>query len=258
MGRTRSKPVTRRPPEELEGGSLLDSSPMYGSSEDVLGWCLARLPAQTQTFRATKVWTMFQGWGVSQMQKSQKLWGGQRFDLIQIHNMLDWENHLETLKAWKAEGKVRYIGCSNLVSWQVVEAQWTSKERNLERYVSCQDEYSLLVRDIEKEKKTLAERIVYRALDQISDPDGLGIGSRRIGKLLVKGVGQMSTSRQPSRSSGKPSGRSEASPSELCPPGHWNGSGPSKAPLRDPLPRRARDRTRWRRPPRLKKILATG
>jgi diketogulonate reductase-like aldo/keto reductase len=93
-----------------EGGALLDSSPMYGSSEDVLGWCLQRLPAQTRTFRATKVWTMFQSWGVSQMQKSQKLWGGERFDLIQIHNMLDWENHLETLKSWKAEGKVRYIG----------------------------------------------------------------------------------------------------------------------------------------------------
>jgi aryl-alcohol dehydrogenase-like predicted oxidoreductase len=92
------------------GGTLLDSSPMYGSSEDVLGWCLRHSTPKTPAFRATKVWTMFQGWGVSQMQKSQKLWGGERFDLIQIHNMLDWENHLETLKAWKAEGKVRYIG----------------------------------------------------------------------------------------------------------------------------------------------------
>jgi diketogulonate reductase-like aldo/keto reductase len=69
------------------GGTLLDSSPMYGSSEEVLGGCLKRLPEKPQTFRATKVWTMFQSWGVTQMQKSRELWGGERFDLIQIHNM---------------------------------------------------------------------------------------------------------------------------------------------------------------------------
>src|SRR5688572_24538567 len=56
------------------GGTLLDSSPMYGSSEDVLGWCLRHGTHNPPAFRATKVWTMFQGWGVSQMQKSQKLW----------------------------------------------------------------------------------------------------------------------------------------------------------------------------------------
>jgi aryl-alcohol dehydrogenase-like predicted oxidoreductase len=92
------------------GGTLVDSSPMYGSSEDVIGWCLSRLPEKPPLFSATKVWTMFQGWGVSQMEKSQGLWRLPRFDLMQIHNMLDWQTHLETLKAWKAEGRVRYIG----------------------------------------------------------------------------------------------------------------------------------------------------
>jgi diketogulonate reductase-like aldo/keto reductase len=92
------------------GGALIDSSPMYGSSEEVVGWCLGKMGATPPLFAATKVWTMFQRWGVSQMQTSEKLWGGRRFDLMQIHNMLDWENHLETLKTWKAEGRVRYIG----------------------------------------------------------------------------------------------------------------------------------------------------
>ncbi|WP_119418426.1 aldo/keto reductase [Desertibaculum subflavum] len=75
-------------------------------------------------------------------------------DLYQQHRpdpLTPIEETLRALDDLVAQGKVRYIGCSNLVSWQVVEAQWTSKERNLERYVSCQDEYSLLVRDIEKE-----------------------------------------------------------------------------------------------------------
>lgn len=92
------------------GGVLVDSSPMYGTSEEVVGWCLGEMQGKAPLFAATKVWTMFQGWGVSQMEKSQKLWGVPRFDLLQIHNMLDWEAHLETLKAWKAEGRVRYIG----------------------------------------------------------------------------------------------------------------------------------------------------
>jgi diketogulonate reductase-like aldo/keto reductase len=93
-----------------KGGMLVDSSPMYGSSEDVVGWCLSQLGEKPPLFSATKVWTMFQGWGVSQMEKSQSLWRRPRFDLMQIHNMLDWETHLETLKAWKAEGRVRNIG----------------------------------------------------------------------------------------------------------------------------------------------------
>jgi diketogulonate reductase-like aldo/keto reductase len=93
------------------GGRLIDSSPMYGSSEEVIGWCLSKSQGTPPPlFSATKVWTMFQSWGVSQMETSEKLWGTKRFDLPQIHNLLDWENHLETLKEWKAKGRVRYIG----------------------------------------------------------------------------------------------------------------------------------------------------
>ena len=92
------------------GGRLIDSSPMYGSSEEVIGECLARIKPGKKLFSATKVWTT--GWqqGVRQMKRSQEKWGIEGFDLMQIHNLLDWETHIETLKAWKAEGRIRYIG----------------------------------------------------------------------------------------------------------------------------------------------------
>ncbi|MCZ7658183.1 MAG: aldo/keto reductase [Xanthobacteraceae bacterium] len=91
------------------GGRLVDSSPMYGSSEEVVGYCRAQRP-QAPLFSATKVWTMFRAMGVRQMEASRTLWGVAPFDLMQIHNMLDWETHLATLKDWKAQGRVRLIG----------------------------------------------------------------------------------------------------------------------------------------------------
>lgn len=92
------------------GGGMIDSSPMYGSSEEVVGQCLSGIPNKKKLFSATKVWTT--GWrqGMRQMTHSQALWGVKAFDLMQIHNLLDWEIHLETLKSWKEEGKIRYIG----------------------------------------------------------------------------------------------------------------------------------------------------
>jgi diketogulonate reductase-like aldo/keto reductase len=92
------------------GGAIIDSSPMYGSSEEVIGYCLRHLKNADALFSATKVWTWGKQSGINQMELSRKLWGIQRFDLMQIHNMLDWESHLETLKAMKADGKIRYIG----------------------------------------------------------------------------------------------------------------------------------------------------
>jgi diketogulonate reductase-like aldo/keto reductase len=85
------------------GGALVDSSPMYGSSEEVIGYCLARVPDNRSLFSATKVWTWLQARGADQMEESKRLWGVDRFDLMQIHNLLSWESH-------KNEGRVRYIG----------------------------------------------------------------------------------------------------------------------------------------------------
>jgi diketogulonate reductase-like aldo/keto reductase len=92
------------------GGALIDSSPMYGSSEEVIGEGLKTIRNKDKLFAATKVWILGKKSGIRQMEESQKLWGVPRFDLMQIHNMLDWETHWETLKEWKAAGRVRYVG----------------------------------------------------------------------------------------------------------------------------------------------------
>ncbi len=92
------------------GGAVIDSSPMYLSSEAVIGYCLERIAGKDALFSATKVWTPIRWLGIRQMMASRRLWRVERFDLMQIHNMLDWEAHLETLLEWKAEGRLRYIG----------------------------------------------------------------------------------------------------------------------------------------------------
>jgi diketogulonate reductase-like aldo/keto reductase len=93
-----------------QGGELIDSSPMYGSAEQVIGELLSRAGDQDRLFAATKVWTDGEQAGIQQMESSARKWGIDRFDLMQIHNLRDWQTHLKTLKAWKAEGKIRYIG----------------------------------------------------------------------------------------------------------------------------------------------------
>lgn len=92
------------------GGTMVDSSPMYGSAEEVVGDCLKRINGHDRLFSATKVWTVSKWLGVSQMEESEELWGEKQFDLMQIHNLLDWEAHLETLTDWKSQGRLRYSG----------------------------------------------------------------------------------------------------------------------------------------------------
>lgn len=92
------------------GGGMIDSSPMYGSSEAVVGHCLAQLGLPEQGFSATKVWIYGEQAGIQQMQHSRGLWGVPRFDLMQIHNLLDWQTHLRTLRDWREQGRIRYLG----------------------------------------------------------------------------------------------------------------------------------------------------
>jgi len=92
------------------GGTLVDSSPMYGLAEAALGYCREQLDGAPQLFAATKVWIPTRIAGVGQMNLSLKLWGLTRFDLMQVHNMVDWETHLPTLKEWKQQGRLRYLG----------------------------------------------------------------------------------------------------------------------------------------------------
>lgn len=92
------------------GGGMIDSSPMYGDAQEVLGRLLPKVKGKKNLFSATKVWTDGKQEGIEQMESSRRLWGIKRFDLMQIHNLVDWETHLETLKQMKADKKIRYIG----------------------------------------------------------------------------------------------------------------------------------------------------
>ncbi len=92
------------------GGQMLDSSPMYGVSEEVIGHCLKQLNYPKQLFSTTKVWTRGEQDGIQQMRQSLRLWGLDKFDLMQIHNLVDWETHLKTLRSWKEKGLIKYIG----------------------------------------------------------------------------------------------------------------------------------------------------
>lgn len=94
------------------GGRLIDTSPMYSTAETVLGELMT--PAMRErAFLATKVWTRGQREGVQQMTKSGQLLKRPKLDLIQVHNLLDLDTQLETLRAWKEEGRVRYIGITH-------------------------------------------------------------------------------------------------------------------------------------------------
>jgi diketogulonate reductase-like aldo/keto reductase len=90
------------------GGRVIDSSPMYGSSQGVVGEALAKLHAQQRVFAADKLWTS--GEGAPQAEASRRLWQVPRFDLLQVHNLLAWEKQLPLLQTMKAEGQVRYVG----------------------------------------------------------------------------------------------------------------------------------------------------
>jgi diketogulonate reductase-like aldo/keto reductase len=92
------------------GGRLIDSSPMYGSAQPVIGHGLEKLGHPKPLFSADKVWTSAGDEGPEQIEASRNLWGIDRFDLVQVHNLLAWEAHLDTLFAMKEAGKLRYVG----------------------------------------------------------------------------------------------------------------------------------------------------
>jgi len=98
----------------VEGGArVVDSSPMYGSSESVTGQLAAELGVQSKLFVATKVWTTGREAGIRQMEESMAKLRVGRIDLMQVHNLVDVGTHLGTLREWKAAGRVRYIGVTH-------------------------------------------------------------------------------------------------------------------------------------------------
>jgi aryl-alcohol dehydrogenase-like predicted oxidoreductase len=111
-----ASPAERAPRAEVlkvlfeAGGSAIDSSPMYGRAEAVVGDLLAEAGTRNKAFLATKVWTHGRKEGIAQMEQSMKRLRTDKIDLMQIHNLVDWETHMPTLKAWKAEGRIRLMG----------------------------------------------------------------------------------------------------------------------------------------------------
>jgi aryl-alcohol dehydrogenase-like predicted oxidoreductase len=129
------------------GGRVIDSSPMYGRAEQVVGELLAELGQQSKPFLATKVWTSGKAAGEQQMRDSARKMGQGRMDLMQVHNLLDWRTHLPVLREWKAAGRFRYLGITHYQLSAFDELEKLMREETLD---FVQLPYSLAVREAEK------------------------------------------------------------------------------------------------------------
>ena len=96
-----------------KGGKVVDSSPMYGRSEKVVGELSTSIGLNEKLFLATKVWTSGLDEGIRQMNNSLTFLNRKKIDLMQIHNLVDWRTHLKTLRSWKDQGKIKYIGITH-------------------------------------------------------------------------------------------------------------------------------------------------
>jgi diketogulonate reductase-like aldo/keto reductase len=128
------------------GGRLIDSSPMYGSSQEVVGCALQKLGHPSHLFSADKVWTSSGSFGRSQTEESRRYWTVRRFDLLQVHNLLSWEAHLRTLLAMKAAGEVRYVGITTSEGRRHREFERVMNQHPLD---FIQVTYNILDREVE-------------------------------------------------------------------------------------------------------------
>jgi diketogulonate reductase-like aldo/keto reductase len=135
------------------GGRMIDSSPMYGSSQEVVGYGLQKLGRSPRLFSADKVWTSSTSSGQSQAEASRRHWGISRFDLLQVHNLVAWEAHLKTLQAMKAAGEVRYIGITTSEGRRHREFERIMHQHPLD---FVQVTYNILDREVEERILPLA------------------------------------------------------------------------------------------------------
>ena len=136
-----------------EGGKVVDSSPMYGRSEAVVGDLSSELEIIPKLFMATKVWTRGKQAGIDQMETSLRRMKKPQLDLMQIHNLVDWATHIQTLLDWKEKGKIRYIGITHYI-----ESAYDGMERIMKSYPIdfIQLNYSMTSRAAEKSILPLA------------------------------------------------------------------------------------------------------
>lgn len=130
------------------GGTLIDSSPMYGNSETIIGQLLKYQDLSSKSFLATKVWTNGKKNGSKEMNQSIANMGRKKLELMQVHNLIDAENHLDTLKEWRKTGKIKYIGITHYT-----DNAFDELGSYLKKYPEidfCQFPYSIISRKAEK------------------------------------------------------------------------------------------------------------
>lgn len=147
-----------------DGGRLIDSSPMYGSSQEVIGYCLRKLGNPASLFSADKVWISSGSLGPGQIERSRQSWNVERFDLLQVHNLLSWQEHLQTLFAMKAAGRLRHVGITTSEGRRHREVEQIMRSQPLD---FVQITYNVLDREVE-------DRILPLARDR-----GIGVIANR-------------------------------------------------------------------------------
>jgi diketogulonate reductase-like aldo/keto reductase len=164
------------------GGRLIDSSPMYGSSQEVIGYGLAKLNGPPSLFSADKVWISSGARGPDQIEASRRLWGVPRFDLLQVHNLLSWEQHLRTLLDMKDAGRLRYVGVTTSEGRRHGDVERIIRAQRID---FVQVTYNILDRQVE-------ERILPLARDRgigviVNRPFREGELLRKIGRYPLPG-----------------------------------------------------------------------
>lgn len=145
------------------GGKIVDSSPMYGSAEEVVGNCLLKTGSE-KLFSATKTWTSSTQEGIKQFKDSQDLWGVERFELLQIHNLVNWRGHLKMLRNLKDQNKIKYIGITTSHGRRHSEVEHILKNEDIDflqltyNIVDREAEAKLLPLALEKGVAVIANR----------------------------------------------------------------------------------------------------
>jgi aryl-alcohol dehydrogenase-like predicted oxidoreductase len=135
------------------GGRVIDTSPMYGRAEDVIGQLTAALGIQDKIFLATKVWTRGRENGIKSMERSMALLRAKRIDLMQVHNLVDVQTQLATLREWKAQGRIRYLGVTHYEAGAFADVERIMRSEKLD---FVQINYSLMEREAEERLLPLA------------------------------------------------------------------------------------------------------
>ena len=136
------------------GGRMIDSSPMYGSAQEVIGYCLRKTGNAANVFATDKVWIANGDEGTEQIERTRALWGIDSFDLLQVHNLVAWESHLDTLNAMKDEGKLRYVGVTTSHGRRHNELEKIMRKHDLD---FVQLTYNIADREVEDRLLPLAQ-----------------------------------------------------------------------------------------------------